>query len=193
MSGKRTERKGVSIDHMGRRTWDTEYFLQHRGEIEREEAEGRGEGEEYDGDDGKVLAGAVVGGSRFVETEADSGFHCKACNLTFRSSVSWVDHLNSEKHKWNAGLSQRMEKSSVQDVREKLRMKTREMHLKAVARLSAGKAEKRAGEAKKEGDVERKKRKVDGAKAIEAFIAGKQDAESDLACLGLPTSFGKKK
>ena len=42
---------------------------------------------------------------KIVDSTENSGFYCKDCNLSFKDSVSFLDHLNSRLHQRNALLN----------------------------------------------------------------------------------------
>jgi len=53
---------------------------------------------------------------KIVDSTENSGFYCKDCNLSFKDSVSFLDHLNSRLHQRNLGIEMRVEKSSYDQV-----------------------------------------------------------------------------
>ncbi|CEP12502.1 hypothetical protein [Parasitella parasitica] len=73
----------------------------------------------------KVDIEANVGKIQVVQA-ADSrkqpGFYCKACDITIKDSVTWIDHLNGRKHLNNIGVSSKVEKADLNSVKERLAM-----------------------------------------------------------------------
>lgn len=53
------------------------------------------------------------------------GFYCEACNLTYKDSIQWLDHINSKQHLYNTTGSTDAEganaKITVEDVRARLK------------------------------------------------------------------------
>src|SRR5271170_2374142 len=39
-----------------------------------------------------------------------AGFYCETCDLTFKDSLSYLDHLNLSQHYWKLGISGRVER-----------------------------------------------------------------------------------
>lgn len=48
------------------------------------------------------------------------GFHCQACNVTYRDNLSYLDHLNSPLHLQNSGISNRVARSTLEQVKARL-------------------------------------------------------------------------
>ena len=49
-----------------------------------------------------------------------AGFYCETCDLTFKDSLSYLDHLNSSQHYRRLGISGRVERATVEEVKERL-------------------------------------------------------------------------
>jgi U4/U6.U5 tri-snRNP component SNU23 len=49
------------------------------------------------------------------------GWHCKVCDCFLKDSLTYLDHINGRKHQRYLGYSMRAEKSTLDDVKEKLR------------------------------------------------------------------------
>ena len=65
----------------------------------------------------QVMASAAgVGGSK----QQQAGFYCEICNMTLKDNVGYLDHVNGRQHMILAGVSLQTERSSVEDVRERL-------------------------------------------------------------------------
>ncbi|KAF8477304.1 hypothetical protein BDZ91DRAFT_778412 [Kalaharituber pfeilii] len=62
-----------------------------------------------------VPAGAGVG-----KRGRGAGFYCDACDLTFKDSLQWVDHLNSKQHLYATGQTGEVERATLEDVRKRL-------------------------------------------------------------------------
>jgi hypothetical protein len=64
-------------------------------------------------------------GQRFDLTKNElakdrAGFLCRLCKQSFRDSLKFTEHLNSESHNSKMGMSLLVRKASVEEVRERL-------------------------------------------------------------------------
>lgn len=50
-----------------------------------------------------------------------AGYYCEACDLNFKNSLEWVEHLNSKQHLSNTGQSNMVETATLAQVQERLR------------------------------------------------------------------------
>lgn len=62
-----------------------------------------------------VPAGAGVG-----KRGKGAGFYCEHCDLTFKDSLQWVDHLNSKQHLHATGQAAEVERASLEQVVQRL-------------------------------------------------------------------------
>lgn len=169
----------TSKDSMGRRTWNSEYYAAvERGEI-RPGPAGPGAGETKPAPEAPAPVGKMCG-RRGVDfsgmhgrTETvdlggkDGGLCCVSCNVSFKDSQSYLDHLNSARHLRMKGIVGLAEKSTAKDVRERLALLKRKRDTPA------------AEPSKKAPGAEPPLKKAGGAPA----------AAED----GLPSSFGSSK
>lgn len=62
-----------------------------------------------------VPAGAGIG-----KRGKSAGFYCEHCDLTFKDSLQWVDHLNSKQHLHATGQTAEVECASLEHVIQRL-------------------------------------------------------------------------
>lgn len=62
----------------------------------------------------------LVTGSVTSKRGKSAGFYCPSCDLTFRDSISYTDHLNSKQHLHTAGLKEHKTRASLEDVKNRL-------------------------------------------------------------------------
>lgn len=62
-----------------------------------------------------VPAGAGVG-----KRGKGAGFYCDACDLTFKDSLQWVDHLNSKQHLYATGQTGEVQRATLEEVKKRL-------------------------------------------------------------------------
>ncbi|KAF2704402.1 hypothetical protein K504DRAFT_472202 [Pleomassaria siparia CBS 279.74] len=67
-----------------------------------------------------VPAGASLG-----KRGRGAGLYCEACDLTFSDNLQWVDHLNDPRHLSAIGESGQIKRSTLDEVRERLRYLSR--------------------------------------------------------------------
>uniref|UniRef100_A0A914VXL0 Matrin-type domain-containing protein n=1 Tax=Plectus sambesii TaxID=2011161 RepID=A0A914VXL0_9BILA len=133
-------------DH--RRKWDTTEFeikAQERLALEREEreekeAKERGEKptkpkekvkrellkpREY-----KVDLEAKIGKSVVINKTTPSGetggYYCDVCDCVVKDSINFLDHINGKNHQRNMGMSMKVKRSTLDDVRERFAVKKQE-------------------------------------------------------------------
>ncbi|KAJ3011346.1 zinc finger, matrin-type 2 [Thoreauomyces humboldtii] len=90
------------------------------------------------------------------------GFYCKECDCTLKDSVSYLDHINGARHQKNLGMSMKVERSSVDQVRARLanlKRKTDVVELDFDARVEKAKAEEEEEKRAKRREKKEKKRK----------------------------------
>lgn len=75
----------------------------------------------------------VPGGAAVGIRGKGVGFYCDVCDLTFKDSLTYYDHLNSRQHLYNSGLKENQHRATLQEVKERLdylRQKAKEDHIK---------------------------------------------------------------
>jgi U4/U6.U5 tri-snRNP component SNU23 len=128
-----------------RRTWDREEWAAKAKERETKErsgaklrAEAKAAGKKYYApvvDDAEMISARrerinfeenlnkvqlVPGGATVGKKGKGAGFYCNACDLTFKDSLQWVDHLNSKQHLVATGKTAEVERASLEDVLKRL-------------------------------------------------------------------------
>lgn len=53
-------------------------------------------------------------------TKTGVGWHCKVCDCFLKDSHTYLDHINGKKHQRNLGYSMRVEKSTADQVKDRL-------------------------------------------------------------------------
>lgn len=53
-----------------------------------------------------------------------AGFYCEVCNLTYKDSIQWIDHLNSKQHLYAIGETDGPRQSTLADVQQRIKWLT---------------------------------------------------------------------
>lgn len=200
-------RKGA-VDNTSRRTWDKEEFREKAEARKKDEKND----EAYEARKRKRLErdplhqGLIVArtelkqrdfqidlASRLGKTQVvgvntplaqQAGFYCGVCDCILRDSASYLDHINGKWHNRALGMTMRVEKSSVDQVKRKLEEKKKEKEASnpddylpdGIDRriLEREEAEEREKEERKERRRERKLKEKE-AEAADADAAADPD------------------
>uniref|UniRef100_K3WAK2 U1-type domain-containing protein n=1 Tax=Globisporangium ultimum (strain ATCC 200006 / CBS 805.95 / DAOM BR144) TaxID=431595 RepID=K3WAK2_GLOUD len=140
------EKKGVA--NFERQTWDRELYekraqLRASGQLEEKEEKKviKSQKEEFkaaeEGAEGpagsaraflkarseKVTLDSNVGTVRVVKSDdmnKNGGYYCEICECGLKDSVAYLDHINGKKHLRKLGYSMRVERSTVDQVKNRL-------------------------------------------------------------------------
>lgn len=179
---------GTSGDTNFRRTWDREEWAEKAKQREANEraegklrAEAKAAGKKYYApvtDDAEMISARrerinfeenlnktqLVSGSAAVGKRGKgAGFYCETCDLTYKDSLQWVDHLNSKQHLVATGKTGEVERASLEDVKKRLEW------------LKQKKRERERGE-----EWNLKKRLEDSAKALDEERIRKREKRKEM-------------
>mmetsp|Transcript_245 Transcript_245/g.258 ORF Transcript_245/g.258 Transcript_245/m.258 type:complete len:203 (+) Transcript_245:355-963(+) len=144
----------------------------------------------------------VVSASGAATGDEASGFFCEACNCVIKDSMSYLDHLNGRKHQRRMGMSLKTKRSTLSDVKNRLRQ-----HKRKVDEISKYSFDDRIQQLEEEEERKKRARKerrqeIIRRKELEKKIAEEESKKKDpeqekedeeLAMMGLPTGFGTSK
>ncbi|CEF65921.1 Zinc finger matrin-type protein 2 [Strongyloides ratti] len=137
---EKTGTKAEVQDH--RRKWDiTEYHIKAQERLAKEKEEiakknGLLKPEKTSGKkellkmrEEKIDLTSKIGKSTKVNPDTCNdgvGFYCEICDVTVKDSISYLTHCNGKSHQKNLGITMKVKKSSVNDVKARIAMKAAE-------------------------------------------------------------------
>eukprot|EP01017_Pseudomicrothorax_dubius_P008196 TRINITY_DN12670_c0_g1_i1.p2 TRINITY_DN12670_c0_g1~~TRINITY_DN12670_c0_g1_i1.p2 ORF type:complete len:206 (-),score=68.10 TRINITY_DN12670_c0_g1_i1:840-1457(-) len=124
------------------------------------------------------------------ELDEKLGFFCKTCNVLTKNSQAYVEHVNGRDHASRLGMTTKVERSTVEAVREKLNSLKKKPPMQKPEELEA--KEEAKPSAKPEAKEEAKSRKK-AKKEKEETSESEDEVPDEIRSMGLPTSFGKKR
>ncbi|CAH0473615.1 unnamed protein product [Peronospora belbahrii] len=145
---KSNARKGVGVANVARQTWDREHYeklakLRADGQLEtettkkvivssKEEFQAANEGAAGPAGSARAFLKArsakmslenSVGTVKVIKSDElskNGGYYCEVCECGLKDSVAYLDHINGKKHLRKLGFSMRVERSTVDQVKNRL-------------------------------------------------------------------------
>ncbi|CAG9821953.1 unnamed protein product [Phaedon cochleariae] len=190
-------------DH--RRKWDKEEYEKIAEErikeekLEKEESDLKKKGPPIKREllktrDYKVDLDSKLGKSIVINlntpTSQSGGYYCNVCDCVVKDSINFLDHINGKKHQRNLGMSMKVERSSLDSVKQRFELNKKKMEEKKKDYDMAARIQELAEEEEKLKEY-RKEKKKEKRKAEE--MNDDQDPPNELASIMGFSGFGSSK
>eukprot|EP00002_Diphylleia_rotans_P013913 TRINITY_DN270_c0_g2_i1.p1 TRINITY_DN270_c0_g2~~TRINITY_DN270_c0_g2_i1.p1 ORF type:complete len:201 (-),score=55.76 TRINITY_DN270_c0_g2_i1:425-1027(-) len=199
MSGSKSN--PVGVDSTFRRKWDTSKYegVQYEDSdddqpkkpanwgVRRAPLQGRVEKVDIDSNVGKTV---IVSNQTPLRQQA--GYYCDVCDCLVKDSMNYLDHINGRNHQRALGMSMRVERSTVDQVKNRLQMAKKKSTEKIVSEDVEDRLRRRAAEEEEKKRMKKDKKSESRAQDEDNAVGDGDADEAVMAALGFG-GFGSSK